>query len=223
VVDIKPDAGLRIIFSFFLGLMLTAFIGVGVYTFHAPPEQFEHQIRDLSRREQAIRLSGPANELTAAERDQIQDIDRQRSELVDAAAEARKPWVRSTSVVLIVLATLAMAISLVRADQLPVISNGLLLGGVFTMLYGVGWIVATDSSITRFLVMSAALVITLGLGYTRFVRRDKTPPTAPDSRIAGVAEDVGLANIERRVQDLEGRMNRAASALAHDHGDSRAT
>lgn len=33
---------------------------------------------------------------------------------------------------------LNMAISLVRADQLPVISNGLLLGGVFTMLYGVG-------------------------------------------------------------------------------------
>ena len=143
--------------------MLTAFVGVGVYTFHPPPEEFNTQIRDLNRHEQAIRNTRPPNELTSVDRDQIQEINRQRNELRDAEAEARKPWGRSTSVILIVFATLAMGVSLVRADQLPVISNGLLLGGVFTMLYGVGWVLTTDTSITRFLVMSVALVITLGL------------------------------------------------------------
>jgi hypothetical protein len=155
MADMKRDAGLRTIFSFFLGLMLTAFVGVGVYTFHRPPEQFDSQIQSLARRDAAIRSSRPSSELTTAELDQIQEINRQRRELLDAAAEARKPWGRSTSMILIVFATLAMAVSLVRADQLPVISNGLLLGGLFTMLYGVGWIVATDTSIVRFLVMTA--------------------------------------------------------------------
>lgn len=220
MADIGPSGGLRVIFSFFLALMLTAFVGVGVYTFHPPPEEFNTQIRDLNRREQAIRNTRPPNELTSVDRNQIQEINRQRNELRDAEAEARKPWGRSTSVILIVFATLAMGVSLVRADQLPVISNGLLLGGVFTMLYGVGWILATDTSITRFLVMSGALVITLGFGYVRFVRRRTVSPVTVGS---GVAEGEELADIERRVRDLEERMNQAAHALGNKRDSSGAS
>jgi hypothetical protein len=197
--------------------MLTVFVGVGVYTFHPPPTQFDSQIRDLAHSEQEVRNSRPSNELTTADRDQIQEINRQRSELIDAAAEVRKPWGLSTSVILIVFSTLALAVSLVRADQLPVISNGLLLGGVFTMLYGVGWIATTGTSITRFLVMTVALVITLGLGYVRFVRRGTTSPVTVESEIP---KGEGLADIERRVRDLEGRMNEAAHALGQKHDSS---
>jgi hypothetical protein len=200
--------------------MLTTFVGVGAYTFHPPPEQYDKQIRDLARREQEIRISRPANELTAEDREQIREINRQRNGLIDAAAEARKPWGRSTSVILITFATLAMGVSLVRAGQLSVISNGLLLGGVFTMLYGVGWIVATDTSITRFLVMTVALVITLWLGYVRFVRRGTTLPATAGSRIR---EEEGFADIERRVRDLEERMNEAAHALGHKPDSSNSS
>lgn len=154
--------------------------------------------------------SGPPGELQASDRDRIQELARQRNDLLDAAEKARKPWARSTSIILMVFATLTMVVSLVRAGQLPVISNGLLLGGVFTMLYGVGWVVASDTSVTRFLVMSAGLVITLGLGHVRFVRRSATSPLAAGS---GVQDREGFADIERRVRDLEERMNEAARAL----------
>ena len=217
MADLRRDTGLRTSFSFFLGLMLTAFVGVAVYTFHPPPEQFDRQLRELGRREQTLRAGKPPNEMTSAERDSIQAIDRQRDKLVEAAAEARKPWGRSTSVILIVFATLAMAVSLVRADELPVIGNGLLLGGLFTMLYGVGWIVVTDTSITRFLVMTAALVITLGLGYVRFVRRGATPPIAAAS---ATPASEGLAQMERRIRNLEERMNDAAHALGQGRDSS---
>ena len=208
--DLGQSAGLRTIFSFFLGLMLTVFVGIGVYTFHPPPKQFDSQIRDLEHSEQAIRSSGPSGELSAEDRDQLQEISRQRSDLVDAAAEAREPWGVSTSIILIVFSTAALAVSLVRIDQLSVISNGLLLGGVFSMLYGVGWIVATDTSIARFLVMTVALVITVGLGYVRFVHRVATSSVASGSVTPAVE---GLEDVERRVLDLERRMNDAAHAL----------
>lgn len=202
--------GLQTIFSFFLGLMVTAFIGVGVYTFHPPREELHRQIEDLNRRERAIRSSRPPDELTTADRDEIQELETQRDGLVDADRLAREAWGRSTSIILIVFATLVMAISLVRADQLPVITNGLLLGGVFTMVYGVGWIIATDTSVARFLVMTVALVVTLGLGYVRFVRQRPIAampggPATPDAQ--------ALADIGRRVQELEERMNDAANAL----------
>lgn len=210
MAHVGRTAGLQTIFSFFVGLMVTAFVGVGVYTFHPPGRELDRQIQNLNRQEQAIRASRPPSELTPAERNQIEELTNARNEMRDAAQEAREAWGRVTSIILIALATLAMAISLVRAHQLPVISNGLLLGGVFTMVYGVGWIVATDTSVTRFVVMTVALAITLGLGYVRFVRPRAIPAVAAAPRIA---DSDAVADIERRVRDLEERINEAANAL----------
>ncbi|HEX4682582.1 MAG TPA: hypothetical protein VH277_07745 [Gemmatimonadaceae bacterium] len=212
----RDGRGLRTIFSFFLGLMLAAFVGVGVYTFHPPPTRFDNQIRDLSRREQAIRIARAPNEITSADRDSLQVIERRRDEAIDAQAAARLPWGRSTAIALIVFATLAMAVSLTRAENVAVVSNGLLLGGVFTMLYGVGWIIATDTSVGRFVVITVALAITLVMGYARFVRRGAVVGSSP--RLAAAADDGGLAAMDHRITDLELRLSGAALALANGGG-----
>jgi hypothetical protein len=210
MTDSGRNVGLRTIFSFFLGLMLVAFAGVGVYTFYPPPEEFEPQIRDLNRREEMIRDSRPADQLTEEDRAQIREVTQERYALQDELREAQRPWGRTTSIILMITATLAMAVSLVRAGQLQVISNGLLLGGVFTMLYGVGWIIATDVSKARFVVMAIALVITLALGYLRFVRSGKPVEGRAD---AASPEPEGVAAIELRLRALEERMQEAARVL----------
>ena len=208
--DVTWGTGLRTIFSIFLGLMLTVFFGIGVYTFHPPPTQFKDQIKELNKREQIIRTTKIPGELTIEDRDQLQEIALKRSELIDAEAELRKPWCLSTSIVLIIFSTLTLVVSLVKAVQLQVISNGLLLGGVFTMLYGSGWIAFTGTSTLRFLVMTAALMVTLVLGYVRFVRKGKMSPTTEGEQIKKVDN---LGEIEHRIRDLEARMNDAAKAL----------
>jgi len=210
MADPGRSSGLQTIFSFFLGLMVTAFVGIGVYTFHPPAKEPQRQMQELSRREQAIRNSKPANDLTAEDRAQIQELTDQRNQIADASQAGFEAWARSTSIILIAFATLVMAVSLIRADQLPVISNGLLLGGVFTMVYGVGWIVAAGSSVTRFVVMTVAFLITLALGYVRFVRRRRAAAAAGGATVVG---GEGMAEIERRVRELEERMEGAASAL----------
>ncbi len=207
MAEVGRGSGLRTIFSFFLAFMVTAFVGVGVHTFYGPPEAFETEIRQLERRERAITAARAPDELTAADREQIQEITDRRDALRDEATAARSRWARGTSIILIAFATLAMAVSLIRAEQLPVVSNGLLLGGVFTMLYGVGWVVATDRSVIRFVVMTVALVVTLALGYVRFIRQRGAPAGSPSASVEG------LAQLERRVGDLESRMNEAAAAL----------
>ncbi len=213
----RNSRGLQTIFSFFLGLMLTAFIGVGVYTFHPPPQdEIYKQIEALHRQEQAIRNTSPKGELDEKELARIQEITDERNALSDAARDARDGWFRSTSIIVIIFATVVMAISLVRADQLQVISNGFLLGGVLTMVYGVGWSIATGISMARFVVISFSLAITLGLGYIRFVRgrASRTAPAGP----AGTTFE-GLGDIELRVKALEERMDRAADALGTKSDD----
>lgn len=211
-MEARRHGGLGIIFSFFLGLMVTAFIGVGVYTFYPPVRGFDPQVHELSRQEQAIRAGRPYAELTDDEREEIETLADERQQLLDAAERTRQQWSRITSIVLITLATLTMAVALARAQSLPVISNGLLLGGLFTMLYGVGWIVTTDTSVGRFVVITVALLITLALGYIRFVReRAASRPQAGSGPPASNAEDI--ADIERRLRSLEERIHGAASAL----------
>jgi hypothetical protein len=205
----KQRYALQVIFSFFLGLMVTAFIGVGVNTFFPPPEtEYEDRLEDLYRQQEDIEVMYPGSgELTDEEREELQGIREEIRELEEQEQAEFETWARNTSIILILFATLVMGISLVRSEQLRIISNGLLLGGVFTMLYGTGWVIASGSSVARFAVMTFALVVTFGLGYVRFVRGRKAAPAegavrAPSAEIAGLEERID--RIERRLADAAG-------------------
>ena len=207
----RQNTGLQIIFSIFLGLMVTAFVGVGVYTFYPPPDTvLSKKLEDLNRQQQQIQNFKAESALTAQDRAQLQTIQDQINQTQDAQRTGMEVWGRNTSIILITFATLVMAISLYRPEELPVISNGLLLGGVFTMVYGVGWIIATGTSIARFVVMTVALVITLALGYVRFVRGRKAKPAPAEGAAEGGS---AVAGLESRVDALEKRMDDAAGAL----------
>lgn len=209
MADARAGAGLSTIFAIFLGLMVTAFVGVGVYTFYPPPRtQFEDRLTDLDRRHQALAVSKAPDALTADDRAEMQRLTDERNALMDQSRAASDVWGFRTSLILIVLATVAMAVSLVRAAQLPVVSSGLLLGGVFTMVYGTGWIVATNTSLARFVVITAALAITIGLGYLRFVRR-----AGAEGVMTAPAASGAPADLEHRVRRIEQRLDEAANAL----------
>ena len=213
----KQNLGLQIIFSIFLGLMVMAFIGVGVYTFYPPPDPVcQEELQELYRQQEDVQRFKDPTALTDAERDRLTEVLAKIRTVEDRLAAQREVWGRNTSIILIAFATLTMAISLIRSEQLPVISNGLLLGGVFTMIYGVGWIVATGTSYARFFVMTAALAITLVLGYIRFVwrRQLKAGQVAAGGAATGsgaIGGDVGA--IEERLAAIEQRLAAVGAAL----------
>ena len=212
MAETRSGRDLQTLFAIFLGLMVTAFVGVGVYTFYPPPDkQYRDQIISLDRQQEAIRNSRPDPALTPDDRARIQKLVDERNKVQDISRKSGETWAGRTSIILVSLATLAMVIALVGVAQLPVISNGLLLGGVFTMLYGVGWVIASGTSTTRFIVMTFALAITLALGYLRFVRRRASVETQTGGTAAPVGE---LADLELRVRTLEERLAQAATALA---------
>ncbi len=212
----RHNVGLQIIFSIFLGLMVTAFIGVGVYTFYPNPETaLQKKIDSLDRQLQQAQNFKDPSALSAAERAKMQGIQDELNQAQDQMQASMEVWGRNTSIILITFATIVMVISLIRPESLPVISNGLLLGGVFTMVYGVGWIVATGTSIARFVVMTIALLITLALGYVRFVRgrRVKGAPAEAAAGETAAAPTAEVTDLEGRVAALERRLGEAADAL----------
>ena len=157
----KTNTVLQIIFAFFLGLVVVAFVGIGVNTFYPEPVW------------------------------------------VDGQPDQYVSWRLTTGIVLLVCATIVLAVSLFLPEHQAVLSNGILLGGVFTMIYAVGMTVSSNASVVRFVVVAVALGVTLAIGYLKFVRGRGAK--APD--VAATGEGSGelgerLAAVERKLDAL---------------------
>ncbi len=166
----RTNTALQVIFAFFLGLVVVAFVGIGVNTFYPEPIWY------------------------------------------DGMPESQwSQWRLVTGIILLVCATLLLVVSLLLPESQGVLSNGVLLGGVFTMVYAVGMTVSSDRSVVRFVVAGAALAVTIGVGYLKFVRGRRRAaaaaaaavPAAVDGGVpAGAAGEPGSAP----VGDLAGRL-----------------
>lgn len=225
----RQHQALQTIFSFFLGLMVLAFVGVGVNTFYpSPSDRFDQQRRELSQRQEMLDHRAAPGSYSAAEQAQLDSLISRRGILDERQQMEMKAWARVTSIVLVLAATVVLVISLLRSEQLRVISNGLLLGGLFIMVYGVGFVVFSGNSVTRFWVILFALAVAIGLGYVKFVRgRRRGEPVAAaatgGSGGDGAASATGpaVASLAARVEALEERTAAAASALSGNRTDEK--
>jgi len=75
---------------------------------------------------------------------------------------------RNVSLIVLCCAVIVLAISLIFDKKLGTVADGLLLGGIFTLLYGIGRGIAVDSNKFRFLVASIGLAVTIILGFIKF-------------------------------------------------------
>ncbi len=208
----RQHYALQTIFSFFLGLMVLAFIGVGVNTFYPQPsDTFQKQLQPLYNEQNQINIKGGTP--SPADQARLSQIQKQIDDLNAQQQVAQEGWARTTSIVLVLFATLVMGISLIRSEQLRVVSNGLLLGGLFTMIYGAGWTIFSGTSYLRFFVVLFALAVALGLGYVKFVWLRQGAAGAP-ALAGGAPADV--SGLEARVAALEAKTNAAAAALGRD-------
>jgi hypothetical protein len=209
----RQHYALQTIFSFFLGLMVVALVGVGVNTFYpSPTTGFDKQMQALYQKQNEIGMKAIEPSATVnAEQAQVQA---QINDLQNKSQIVQEPWMVNTSIILVIFATLVMGVSLIRSDQLRVLSNGLLLGGLFTMVYGSGWVIASGSSIARFLVILFALAVALALGYLKFVRGQKAAAVEPAVVAVPFTGAAEIGDLAGRVAALEDRLAAAASAFA---------
>ena len=218
---------LQVIFSFFLGLMVLAFIGIAVNTFYPSPNStYEDQLQTLYRRQERYNTKAGGS-LNATEQAQYDRVQTRIDSLQKRQRAQQQIWARNTSIVVILFATAVMAISLIRSEQLRVVSNGLLLGGLFTMVYGAGWVIFSGESVARFFVISFAFVVTLALGYIKFAREREVREVPPQLAMEyGGVSSVGgdaWAQVSARLERLEARTAAAAAALGAERSTTPST
>ncbi|QLQ14935.1 MAG: hypothetical protein HZY73_03475 [Micropruina sp.] len=189
---------LQVVFSIFLGLVVTGFVGIAVNTFLPEPAFTEDM---------------PYN------------------------GDPWQSWRLATALTLLVAATLIMVAALLLGDRVPVLANGVLLGGVFTMTYAVGVSIWAGNQWPRLAIIAVALVVTIAVGYWRFNRGRSWPAPAPGSGPVGAdvvsadarpgALDEGAhasatgplgapaAGLDARIAAVEAKLDAIGRALSH--------
>jgi hypothetical protein len=149
---------LKLIYTFFLGIFLAIFVGVGINTFYPGPKSPEFPT--------ALNTYGKEPELT---NDQIK-IQKDWDQTMAQHNQDMKPYNRNVSMLTLAAAVIFLVVSIAYEKKIKIIADGIMLGGLFTLLYSLGRGFASENSKYVFAVVSVGLAIILFLGYHRFVR-----------------------------------------------------
>lgn len=149
---------LKLAYSFFTGILLAIFVGMGIATFYPQPvsPEYPSQLNMIGK-------DGP----NQAERAVQAKFDAEQK----AWEEKMKPYNRNVSMIAIGAAVAYVAISLLIAEtRWGFLSDGIMLGGIFTLIYGLGRGFAAQNSKYSFAITTVGLVIVFLLGYLRFFK-----------------------------------------------------
>ncbi len=144
---------LKFIYALFIGILLAVFIGVGVDAFYPAPKA-----PDCS----ATYKENPTNEQIAIQ-EECEKSNREYNE------GPFSDYNRNVSIIVLFFAVVFLVISLLFEKKLEIISEGLLIGGVFSLAYSIiRGFMSTDAK-ARFAVLTVGLVVTIAVGYIKFI------------------------------------------------------
>lgn len=149
---------LKLIYTVFLALLIALFVGLGIDAFYtgpvAPdyPAELNLQKTDCGNYEQLK---------TTQEK-----FDRDQKDFM----EKSKIYNRNVAIISLISAIIILIASLSFLAKIKMIADGILLGGVFTTAYSIIRGLISEDAKSRFLIVTAGLIIALVLGYIKFLR-----------------------------------------------------
>ncbi len=85
--------------------------------------------------------------------------------------QASQLYNRNVSIISVTAAVIILVASLTLFKRILLIADGLLLGGVLTLIYSIIRGFGTEDNMFRFIVVLIGLITALILGYIKFIRK----------------------------------------------------
>ncbi len=149
---------IRLIYTFFLALLIAVFVGFGIDAFYPGPKapQYPTELDQVK--------SGCEETL------EQQTLRKEFNQAQEKYMEEAKPYNRNVSIISLVASIIILISSLTLLGKIRMMADGILLGGVFITMYSIIRGLMSDSSQFRFLIVTIGLIIALVLGYIKFIR-----------------------------------------------------
>lgn len=162
----EKNMALKVIYTFLVGIFVAVFVGVGIAAFYPEPKSPEYP----SIMKYGCVDINKENGLTAEDKAKIEKYDQEQK---DYQAQSQK-YNRNVSVMALVASIIIVIASLTLFKKILFIADGVLLGGVLTLLYSVIRGFGTEDNMFRFIVVSIGLFVSLFLGYVKFIHPAET-------------------------------------------------
>lgn len=150
---------IKYVYIVFVGILLAAFVGVGIAAFYKGPKYPETPVELRFPESKQLDTTSSAYMQKQLDFDQkSQDFQKQNAD-----------YSRNVSIIALLAAVVMLVLSLTLLKQIVIIADGVLLGGVLALGYSVIRGFSSNDDMVRFLVVSASLLVALTLGYIKFV------------------------------------------------------
>lgn len=156
---------LKLIYTFLIGIFLAVFVGVGIAAFYPEPQFPEPPVMIKYCSPEMVKDTTQSAEFKT----QIEAFDKEER----AFQSLSRTYNRNVSIAAIVAAIIIVIASLTLFKKVVLIPDGVLLGGVLTLIYGVLRGFGTEDNMFRFVVVSIGLFVSLSLGYIKFIQPEK--------------------------------------------------
>lgn len=150
----------KVLYKLFLGLLVALFIGFGISVFCPSPVAPDYPV-EL----QNIKSDG----MTPAQEKINKDYDTQQKTYQKDLTK----YSRTVSAVAIVASIILLILSLTVLLNVDIIGEGILLGGMLTLAYGIIRAFMSDSNKYQFGAVTVGLIVALILGWWKFLRPEK--------------------------------------------------
>ncbi len=154
-IKITDNSIMGIIYALVLAAILTFFIGITLNTFYPAPEYPTEQVTELKN-----------TPTTTAEK----EVEAANKKIETDYREKEKDWAQVATIVVITAATFLVALGLYLAGRMPIIPNGVLLGGLFSIFMSIVYSMMSESRYLQFGIVTASLLVIVAAGYFKFVR-----------------------------------------------------
>ena len=157
----RSDMTLKLLYTLLIGIFVAVFVGVGIAAFYPalkypePPTSMKYAYSEPEK-------DGKISEEAKAE---MEKYDQEQKDFQIKS----QTYNRNVSILALVFSIVIVVISLTLFKKIYLIADGLLLGGVLTLLYSVIRGFGSDDNMFRFVVVSVGLIISLFLGYVKFI------------------------------------------------------
>lgn len=148
---------LKLVYSLFLGLLIAIFVGVGIATFYEAPKAPEY----------------PPSSAYVGDGEGIvqKEFEAKQKDYV----KKNETYSRNVALIAVGVAVALITVSILLHPKMDVITDGIMFGGVFTLIYAIIMGFQANNEKFAFGIVTAGLVSVIALGYVRFVKDAPAP------------------------------------------------
>lgn len=144
---------------------IAVFVGLGIDAFYQAPT-----MPDYPQLTKPMYRTPDESEMTEKEIAQAEASEKAYTDAFTAYDNASKIYNRNVSIISMIFAIVILSASVMFAKSLGIIADGLILGGVLTLTYSIIRGFSADDEMFRFAVVAIGLVVTVTLGYIKFLK-----------------------------------------------------